>query len=329
MRSRHRVARARCREGFTIVELLAALAIMALLMGALAGVANRSLQTMTLVNERNELVRQAGFAMERMERAVRSTRRLLLPLNDVTLSDWREHVREQTFPLSPPEGSSRAASAVLAVTLPRSFDADGDGIPDADNDGDGLLDEDLGDDAHNDSASGVFAIDDAGDGLVDESLSEDDDEFLLVEGEDPIDGVDDDGDGTVDEDPSADTNGDACPGRCYVDDDGDDAIDEGSLDDDDEDGLVDEDWYDPLVFYLAGSTLRQRTPVPWDANASGSVTGRDFLDEPIAEHVTRFRVERVPQGADRAQLVDLTLELTGPSGEQVRLHARARVGTAQ
>ena len=51
------------------------------------------------------------------------------------------------------------------------------------------------------------------------------------------------------------------------------AVDEGAVADDDEDGSSDEDWYDPLVFYLAGSSLVQRTPVPWDVDSSGSVTG--------------------------------------------------------
>jgi hypothetical protein len=106
-------------------------------------------------------------------------------------------------------------------------------------------------------------------------------------------------------------------------------VDEGAVADDDEDGSSDEDWYDPVVFYLAGGTLLQRTPVPWDENASGTVTGTDFKTEVIADNVTHFRVERVPQAADRALTVDLTLALTSPqSGETVRLTTRVRVGGA-
>ena len=59
---------------------------------------------------------------------------------------------------------------------------------------------------------------------------------------------------------------------------------------------MNEDWYDPVVFYLNGDNLMQRTPVPWDENGSGFVTGLDFITEPIAENVTRFRVERHSTG---------------------------------
>lgn len=57
------------------------------------------------------------------------------------------------------------------------------------------------------------------------------------------------------------------------------------------------------------------------------VGGQDFISSDIAENVTRFRVERIPQGDDRQQLVAITLELTGPqTGETVSLHTRVRVG---
>ncbi len=56
----------------------------------------------------------------------------------------------------------------------------------------------------------------------------------------------------------------------------------------------------PSSFTWTASTLMQRTPVPWDENASGLVTGLDFITEPIAEHVTRFRVERIPQDGTAA-----------------------------
>ncbi len=162
------------------------------------------------------------------------------------------------------------------------------------------------------------------------SPADDDDESVdLARNEDRINGTDDDGDGIADEDPGADNNGDGCPGTCAVDDDADGALDEGAAADDDEDGVSDEDWYDPLVFYLAGSTLMQRTPVPWDENASGTVTGSDYVEQVIAANVTRFRVERIPLGGGRAQLIDLTLALTDPqTGETVSLNTRVRVGGA-
>ena len=114
-----------------------------------------------------------------------------------------------------------------------------------------------------------------------------------------------------------------------MDDDADGNLDEGAVADDDEDGSSDEDWYDPVVFYLFNGTLMQRTPVPWDENSSGAVTGADFILESIAENVTRLRVKRVPQGGDRSQIIDLTLELTSPAtGEVVSLQTQVRVGGA-
>ena len=82
-----------------------------------------------------------------------------------------------------------------------------------------------------------------------------------------------------------------------------------------------EDWYNAVVFHLNGSTLVQRTPVPWDENGSGLVSGLDYIVEPVATNVSRFRVERVAGVAGNYQLVDITLELTSPaSGEMVSLH---------
>jgi hypothetical protein len=124
-------------------------------------------------------------------------------------------------------------------------------------------------------------------------------------------------------------NGDGCSGVCRVDDDGDGQIDEGAVADDDEDGLSDEDGLNPVVFYLDNSTLVQRTPVPWDADSSGQIDGRDFIEKALVEDVSRFRVERLPLNNRSHVLVDLTLELTSQkSGETVSLHTRVRVGAA-
>ncbi len=217
------------------------------------------------------------------------------------------------------------------MTLPASFDLDGNGIPDADNDGDGQIDEDLPADTSNDGKPGIAGIDDDGNGVADFLLSpvaDDDESADFAQNEDNLNSIDDDGDGISDEDPGADNNGDGCAGICSVDDDGDGNIDTEAVADDDEDGSSDEDWYDPVVFYLAGNSLIQRTPVPWDVDSSGTVTGLDFIEEAIADNVTRLRVERVAQ-AGRSQVVDITLELTSPdSGESVSLQTRVRVGGA-
>lgn len=320
-------------RGYTLVELLMAAALASLLMLGLSGVASQAIQTHDMVREKNRLTDQARFAMEQMVRVVSHSRLLLLPLADNPSSNWRENVREETVPPSPPEGSSIEATAVLAVTLPLYFDLDGDGVPDADDDGDGLIDEDLPNDNHHDFQSGIMLIDDDGDGSIDEGSgwAEDDEDGL--NNEDPLDGVDNDGDGSIDEDAPSDNNGDGCPGVCGVDDDGDGNVDEGSSDDDDEDGNGFDDPYDPVVFYLDNGALMQRVPVPWNEDGidtpDGPVDGRDFVASAIAENVTRFRVERVAGVSGGSQLIDLTLELTSPvSGEMVSLHTRVRVGGA-
>ena len=317
-------------HGFTITELLVALALAGLILAATGGIVNNAMGTDAAVAEHNRLQRDARFAMQRLASAVSESPQLILPLPDKPDTDWRENVREETVPASPPEGSSTKATAVLAVSMSRDVDLDADGFPDADNDRDGRIDEDLPSDIVYDFDPGIHLIDDGGDGSVDEGLwvDSDDDERANNADEDPINGIDDDGDGVIDEDPGADMNGDGAAGLAGVDDDGDGQIDEGSSDDDDEDGFADEDWLDIIVFHLQGDTLVERHPVPWDETANGQVTGRDFIESSIAQNVTRFRVERRPQGATDVQLVDLTLELTGPAGSEVSISTSVRVGGA-
>ncbi len=319
--------------GLTLTELLLTVAIASLIMTGLAGVISQTLQAEDATREHNNLTQQARFAMQRMAAAVRGTQRLILPLANNPNTDWRENVREETVPASPPEGSSTKATAVLAVSLSPTQDYDDDGFMDADNDKDGLIDEDIGSDNNADGTSGLVNIDDDGDGLVDESNKEDDDEDEDTAGtkdEDPLNGLDDDGDGSVDEDIGSDTNADGFPGLMGTDEDGDSQIDESNKEDDDEDeddrGTIDEDWLDTVAFHLNGSRLIERQPALTDVNTDGLVTGADFTESIIADNVTYFRVERIPQGGNRAVLVDITLELTGASGEVVSLNTRVRVG---
>ncbi|MDX1516082.1 MAG: prepilin-type N-terminal cleavage/methylation domain-containing protein [Woeseiaceae bacterium] len=317
--------------GFTLVEMLIAATLSAIVLLSIAGLVGRSATSQALVQERNGLNADARFAMQRMVRAVSETRQLILPLADKPATAWRENVREETVPASPPEPGSSKATAVLAVTLSAAFDLDADGFPDADNDRDGRIDEDLPGDAAFDFNPGLHLIDDGGEGAVDEGgfNDNDDDERASQNDEDPINGIDDDGDGPIDEDPPADMNGDGAPGVAGFDDDGDGQVDEGSNADDDEDGASNEDWLDAHVFHLQGSDLVERQPVPWDETGAGGVTGRDFVSSVIAENVTRFRVERPLPSAGGQQLVYLTLELTGASGEVVALDAQVRVGATQ
>jgi prepilin-type N-terminal cleavage/methylation domain-containing protein len=313
MRSTHReepraALRGHLARGFTLLEALLALAIGAILLGALAGLTGQSLQALALVREHEALNEDARFAMARMVGAVSGTSRLLLPLAE-----------------NPATAHSEAVRDVLAVALDPGLDQNLDGFADADNDGDGRIDEDTSGDLTRDSANGIIGIDDDGDGAVDEADSTggtyaDDDEDGSSD-EDPVNGIDDDGDGSVDEDPPADTNTDGQPGVAGVDDDGDGAVDEGHQSDDDEDGANNEDGIDPVVFFLSGTTLVERLANidPFD--------GLDFTEHPIAENVSLFRVERLaPSPNDRAVLVDIALQLASASGETVDLTTRVRVG---
>lgn len=316
-------------NAFTYVELLLAITITGILIAGMMGVVNTATETRDDVSQRNEITRQARFAMQRMVQNISHSHRLLLPLNDNPNTDWPEHIREQTVPATAPVGSSTLATAVLAITLPENIDLNGDGVPDADNDADGLIDEDIASDNNNDGAAGILLIDDNGDGSIDDSTdaepSNDNDEDDSAT-EDPVNGIDDDADGSIDEDLTADMNNDGDSGLIGVDDDADGIIDENNRNDDDEDNLTDEDSYDSVVFYMNGTSLIERTPVPWDTNADTLITGADFIESTIAENVTRFRVERLIS-ANNIQVIDLTLELTDPdSAESISLNTQVRLG---
>jgi type II secretory pathway pseudopilin PulG len=306
---RRAALRGHCAAGFTLLEAVIALAIAAILLGALAGVTGQSLQALALVREHGALNEDARFAMERMVTAVSRTSRLLLPLAENPATAWSEAVRD-----------------VLAVALDPGLDRNQDGFADADNDGDGEIDEDPSVDFADDGANGIVGIDDDGDGAVDEggsgpsgNYSDDDEDGSF--NEDSTNGVDDDGDGSVDEDPEGDWNSDGEPGVAGVDDDADGSTDEGSSRDDDEDGTNNEDPVEPVVFFLNGTTLVERLP-----NLDPS-DGLDFTERPIAENVGAFQAERLAPGPnDRAVLVELTLQLTAASGETVDLTTRVRVG---
>lgn len=317
-RYRQEVNRLMLQLGFTYIELLISLLIGSLLMLGITSAVSTGFRASEPVRVKNELNRQARFAMQRMQQNLSQTPWLLLPLAD----------RSST------PGVQENERDVLAFTLPHNIDNDGNGIADADNDGDGLFDEDLPADANNDGASGLYGIDDDGAGGVDDGVAANDDEYNILDlylytDEDAIDGIDGDDDGTIDDDPPADMNADGCSGACAVDEDGDGNSNEDDAEDDDEDGQSDEDWYDAMVFYLNGSDLIERTAVPWDENGSGgSPDGRDFIEQTIAENVTLFAVIREPMSNERAQLVTLSLQLTDSNGQSVELSTQVRVGGA-
>jgi prepilin-type N-terminal cleavage/methylation domain-containing protein len=305
-------------SGFTLIEILVAVAMTALIMTALGAAIGRGLEARDEARARNALSGAAQFAMQRMLASVRAGR-LVLPYPDNPATAYDESVHN-----------------VLALTLDPTLDRDRDGFADANNDkdffdanGNGIrdpgererIDEDPGRDNSNDFLPGIGGVDDNNDGSVDDGANWMDNDEDGNKNEDPLDGSDNDGDGAVDEDIGRDANNDGCPGVCGVDDDADGQTDEGSSNDDDEDGLSNEDWVDLVVYRLNGDTLLERMP---NINAAN---GSDYSEYPIAEGVTRFRVERLsPALGQRAVLLDITLELTDADGRTANLHTRARVG---
>lgn len=318
--------------GYTLVELMVSMVIAAMLLTGLTRILSTSTAAVALVETNTDLTRRARFAMSRIVDAVRASDHLMIPMADDPATNFDENVREQTIPPSPPQGSSTLATAVLAITINRDQDLDGNGVFDADNDDDGRLDEDLPADIQNDGKPGIRDFDDDGNGLFDFFFTPagNDDEKDFTQDEDPINGVDDDGDGTIDEDPGSDMNADGAPGVAGIDDDGDGNIDEGSNDDDDEDGQSDEDWFDPVVFYLDDTTASviERRVVPWDESGDSQVNGQDWVESVLAENVTHLRFERVPLAGGQ-QLMDITLTLAEPQGETITLNTRVRLGSPQ
>ncbi len=291
----------RHQTGFTLVEVVLATAITAMLLLAMSGLVSSAAKAYALKQSRSELNQQVQFAMQRMVNAARGTERLMLPLANRSDTAQNEALRD-----------------LFAVTLDPGLDRNADGIADADNDGDGRIDEDSDNDTTNDGAPGIVGIDDDNDGNIDEiSFLEDDDEDGLKE-EDPINGIDDDQDGMVDEDPKDDMNNDAKSGFIGVDDDGDGLIDEAQRWDDDEDGFDNEDWLDPVVFRLQGTDLIERTPTPL------AVVGGQFSEQVLVQNVTTFQAERF--GPLAKPLLRLTLTLTDSGGESATLSTVVRVG---
>ncbi|MFK7914921.1 MAG: prepilin-type N-terminal cleavage/methylation domain-containing protein [Pseudomonadales bacterium] len=314
-------------RGFTLVELLVSMALAAILLASLASTVFIIGQSQDQQTNTAALAREADFALRRMSMATSASNRLLLPLHDRLDSVYTEHSREQFVPAAAPSPGTTFDTAVLAVALGAHSDLDFDGVPDADNDGDGLIDEDWPADQTNDGATGLVNLDDDGDGLVDEAVffaTTDDDEESILDVE-AVNGLDDDNDGSVDDDTDDDMNRDGEAGIAGLDDDGDGSIDEGSRNDDDEDGSVDEDWLDAHAFYLSGSDLVERLPVPWDANGDSAQDGLDYLESIVATGVTYFSVQLLTSAYAPAQLLEVGLILEDSDGFQVKRTLRLRV----
>ena len=306
-------------NGFTLLEILLALAIGGVLIAAISGVISTALDAEQSTRLQNNTLQQARFAMQRLTSAVSKTPSLLIPLADNPATAYSESVRD-----------------VLAVSLDPTLDRNKDGWADANNDKDFLdvnkngirnageperIDEDFDRDNNFDGQPGIAGIDDNNDGIIDPGTTDkNDNDEDSVKNEDVVNGLDDDGDGTIDEDPDKDMNGDGKAGVTGFDDDYDGSIDEGKNDDDDEDGLVSEDWIDTHAFYLNGTTLMERIP---DINPAD---GTKYTESAIAENVSQFRIERVLGNNGTTILVYFTLTLSPPGGEPFSLDTAMRVG---
>lgn len=142
--------------------------------------------------------------------------------------------------------------------------------------------------------------------------------------------ADNDGNGLVDEDCPSDNTNDGAPGIVGIDDDGDTSTDEGSVNENREDGSgytascdsggTGNDWLDPVVYYLQGTTLMERMP---NLNPAD---GNDYTEHPLVENVTNFSATRRPQG--RRVIVEITLDVAN-GNETINLSSRIRLGGAK
>jgi len=239
-------------KGFTLAELLIAIAITGLIATAAAAILSTGLNTQIRGDVRSALYQEGMMVMERMT----------------------DRVRRCTF-LAIPNAHSQTRN-ILAIS---GFDND-----DNDNYFDDPLfpriDEDPPEDMNNDGAIGITGIDDDGDGSVDESGSGilDDDENGAGN-DDALDGTDNDLDGNFDEDMPADANNDGEPGIAGMDDNGDSLVDNGyDQTDDDEDGAPNEDPFNEVIYWVSGgTTFREDLPVSEENRI-------------LSEHVTSFQV---------------------------------------
>lgn len=280
--------RRQAQEGFTLVEVLITATIMGIIAAAMLPLLSICLQTHAQGVSRARLYHEGLLAMERMTDGVARSTHLLIPNNQTPVRDM--------------------------LAFSGFINDDGDSYF-----GDPLfprIDEDAPRDSNADGGHGIEGVDDDGDGSVDEYKNSwqdsDDDEDAFWNWEvdnDPLDGVDNDDDGTIDEDLPGDMNGDGRAGIAGVDDDGDTLVDEngsgvegaGDPSDDDEDGLLDEDPLNEIIYIFdsATSTLRESIPLLGQT--------RD-----LATHVTAFAATYVTP--DRIQIA---LTLSADDGETI------------
>jgi len=295
-------------RGMTLVEVMIAVTIIAILSSVVFGLADTALKAWAQSNGEGEIYRQGSLTMEYLAIAVRSAHRVLVPLENAT---------------------GVTSHDVLALAMPCDdcdFRTDGD-FDCIDDDGDGRYDEDGYQDMNRDGRPGINGIDDEYNGTIDDLYNysgayRNDDEdvycvfymfghcwgYSLNLDEDPLDNFDNDGDNFLDEDWPSDINGDGYPGKRYFDDDGDGSVDEGNDEDDDEDGQTNEDAFNPILIYHDTGTdeLILEHPVYKD---DGNCSRDDYDEMVLATDVTDFHVTLLSAG-NGVQIVQVSLEIT-------------------
>ena len=282
-------------QGFTLVELLMAVAVMSLISAAAAGLLFVCLQAHAHGTSKSALYSEGLIAMERMTSGVRNCTYLLIPNGHAPTRD------------------------ILAFS--GAVNDDGDFYFD-----DPLfprIDEDADSEMSDDGKPGIRDVDDDGDGLIDEGGSKDDDEDETDAGGeldgDRLDGLDNDGDGNIDEDLDDDATADGKPGIAGMDDDGDGMVDghvtgwkdgepdtwKDHVEDDDEDGEEDEDPLNPVVYEFDG-----------ESNTLSEVHA-DGLNVALSKHVTAFTTTYEAPEATHAPRITISLTLTGDDGESI------------
>ena len=84
-----------------------------------------------------------------------------------------------------------------------------------------------------------------------------------------------------------------------------------------------------MAFYLDGTSLIERRPVPWDENGDTAIDGTDVVETVLTQNVALLRFERIAPSAGQRQLVAVTLGLQGASGQAIEVSATIRVGGAR
>ena len=260
----------------TLVELLIAITIMGVIASAATALLSVCLDAHAHGSAKSALYREGLLAMERMTAGVRNC----------------------TY-LNVPNGQNPTRGYLVfsgSVNDDDDYYFDDPLFP--------RIDEDPYLDRNNDGDHGLKGFDDDGDGSIDEGFGSWDDDEDGFSDEDDIDGIDNDGDGNIDEDSWGHADSGTVAGVLGIDDDGDGQIDEGHLGDDDEDGTLDDDGTNEILYWVTGNELRERHH--W--------SGDEIV---LSTHATDLTVEYYPPDTTYDPRIKIQLMLTGDDGESI------------